>query len=169
MIRLHLKGTWSPNGCQIWWWKQCNLLECWHHCQWKVDTSHQFLPPCWLDKIVPSWKSYGKSKLLRGPSVGTSVLGIGRSKASRSMLADGWCLCNVHRWHIGWWVGAKRCLVGRCKAHRTHLIILIYCKGRKLLPLKLSKVLKYCKLKGPNQMSPYGSITDISEPKELFS
>ncbi len=48
-----------------------------------------------------------KSKLLRGPSVGTGVSGIGRSKASRSMLADGWCLCNVQRWHIGWWVGAK--------------------------------------------------------------
>ena len=142
LICLHLKGTWSPNGCQIWWRNQCNLLECWHHYQWKVDTLHQFLPPRWLDKIVPSWKSYGKSKLLCGPSVGTSVSGIGRSKASRSMLADGWCLCNVHIWHIGWWVGAKRCSAGRCKAHRTHLIIIIYCKGRKFLPLKLSKVLK---------------------------
>ncbi len=99
-------------------------------------------PPPWLDKIVPSWKSYGKSKLLRGRSVGTSVSGIGRSKASRSTLADGWCLCNLHRWHIGWWVGAKRCSASRCKAHRTHLIIIIYCKGRKFLPLKLSKVLK---------------------------
>ncbi len=85
------------------------------------------------------------------------------------MLADGWCLCNVHRWHIGWWVGAKRCSAGRYKAHRTHLIIIIYCKGRKFLSLKLSKVLKQCRLKGPNQMSPSGSITDISEPKELFS
>jgi hypothetical protein len=36
-----------------------------------------------------------KSKLLRGPSVGTGVSRIGRSKTSRSMLADGWCLCNV--------------------------------------------------------------------------
>jgi hypothetical protein len=89
-----------------------------------------------------SWKSYGKSKLFRGPSVGTGVSGIGRSKASRSMLADGWCLCNVQRCQIGWWVGAKRCSTGRCKAHQTHSIIIIYCKGRKFLPLKLSKVLK---------------------------
>jgi hypothetical protein len=122
---------------------------------WNVDiianeklTCHiNFCPPPswaapWLDKIVPSWKSYGKSKLLRGRSVGTSVSGIGSSKASRSTLANGWCLCNLHRWHIGWWVGAKRCSASRCKAHRTHLIIIIYCKGRKFLPLKLSEVLK---------------------------
>jgi hypothetical protein len=118
---------------------------------WNVDiianeklTRHiNFCPPfAREDCAYSSWKSYGKSKLLRGPSVGTSVSGIGRSKASRSMLADGWCLCNVHRWHIGRWVGAKRCSASRCKAHRTHLIIIIYCKGRKFLPLKLSKVLK---------------------------
>ncbi len=143
-IRLHLKGTWSPNGCQIWWRNQCDLLECWHHCQWKVDTSHQCPPPplAGEDCAYCSWKSYGKSKLFRGPSVGTGVSGIGRSKASRSMLADGWCLCNVQRCQIGWWVGAKRCSTGRCKAHQTHSIIIIYCKGRKFLPLKLSKVLK---------------------------
>jgi hypothetical protein len=117
--------------------------------------------PHWLDKIVPSWKSYGKSKLLHGRSIGTSVWGIGRSKASMSMLADGRCLCNVHRWHIGWWVGAKRCSVGRCKAHRTHLIT-IYCKGRNFLPLK------QCKLKGPNQMSPYGQSPTLVNQRNFF-
>jgi hypothetical protein len=134
-------------------------MKSWHHCQWKVDIianekltslpmKSWHVPSIFCPRLAgedcaySSWKSYGKSKLLRGSSVGTSVSRIGRSKASRSMLVDGWCLCNVHRWHIGWWVGAKRCSAGQCKAHRTHLIIIIYCKGRKFLPLKLSKVLK---------------------------